>query len=36
MLATRITTGSGGWPMSVWLTPDLAAVVRGHLFSGDR
>src|SRR2546425_361827 len=23
MTATQATTGSGGWPMSVWLTPDL-------------
>src|SRR5437870_3801012 len=23
MLATQLMTGHGGWPMSVWLTPDL-------------
>ena len=23
MLFVQATTGSGGWPMSVWLTPDL-------------
>jgi uncharacterized protein YyaL (SSP411 family) len=23
MIFVQATTGSGGWPMSVWLTPDL-------------
>ncbi len=32
MLATQITTGSGGWPMSVWLTPDLKAFYAGTYF----
>src|SRR5205807_2231940 len=26
------TTGSGGWPMSVWLTPDLMPFVGGTYF----
>ena len=30
-------TGHGGWPMTVFLTPDGRAVLRGHLFpAGDR
>ena len=28
--------GSGGWPMSVFLTPDLQAVLRRHLLSAGR
>ncbi len=32
MLATQITTGSGGWPMSVWLTPDLQPFYAGTYF----
>ncbi len=32
MLATQIITGSGGWPMSVWLTPDLKAFYAGTYF----
>ncbi len=32
MLATQITTGSGGWPMSVWLTPELKAFYAGTYF----
>lgn len=32
MLATQITTGSGGWPMSVWLTPDLEPFYAGTYF----
>ncbi|XP_016930377.3 spermatogenesis-associated protein 20 isoform X2 [Drosophila suzukii] len=27
-----MTKGSGGWPMSVWLTPDLAPIVAGTYF----
>lgn len=27
-----ITSGGGGWPMSVWLTPDLKPVVGGTYF----
>jgi uncharacterized protein YyaL (SSP411 family) len=33
MTFVQATTGSGGWPMSVWLTPDLQPVLRRHLFS---
>ena len=36
MTFVQATTGSGGWPMSVWLTPDAAAVLRRHLLSADR
>ncbi len=32
MIATQILTGSGGWPMSVWLTPDLKPVYAGTYF----
>ena len=32
MLATQIITGSGGWPMSVWLTPALKAFYAGTYF----
>ena len=32
MTFVQATTGSGGWPMSVWLTPELQAVLRRHLF----
>jgi uncharacterized protein YyaL (SSP411 family) len=28
----QATTGSGGWPMSVWLTPDLKPFVGGTYF----
>ena len=31
MAFVQATTGSGGWPMSVWLTPTLRAVLRRHL-----
>ncbi|XP_016998015.2 spermatogenesis-associated protein 20 [Drosophila takahashii] len=27
-----MTKGSGGWPMSVWLTPELAPIVAGTYF----
>ena len=33
MTFVQATTGGGGWPMSVWLTPDLRAVLRRHVFS---
>ncbi len=36
MTFVQATTGSGGWPMSVWLTPALRAVLRRHLLSADR
>ncbi len=32
MPATQIITGSGGWPMSVWLTPELKAFYAGTYF----
>src|SRR5205807_5291531 len=28
----QATTGGGGWPMSVWLTPDLKPFVGGTYF----
>ncbi len=31
MTFVQATTGSGGWPMSVWLTPELQAVLRRHV-----
>ena len=32
MMATQLMTGSGGWPMSVWLTPDLQPFYAGTYF----
>ncbi|MEO8438648.1 MAG: thioredoxin domain-containing protein [Spartobacteria bacterium] len=32
MAFVQATTGSGGWPMSVWLTPDLKPFVGGTYF----
>lgn len=32
MLATQVLSGSGGWPMSVWLTPDLLPFYAGTYF----
>ena len=32
MLATQLTSGSGGWPMSVWLTPELEPFYAGTYF----
>ncbi len=32
MLATQLISGSGGWPMSVWLTPDLQPFYAGTYF----
>ena len=32
MSYVQATTGSGGWPMSVWLTPDLKPIVGGTYF----
>jgi uncharacterized protein YyaL (SSP411 family) len=32
MSFVQATTGSGGWPMSVWLTPDLQPVYGGTYF----
>ena len=31
MDAVQSMTGQGGWPMTVFLTPDAPAVLRGHL-----
>ena len=36
MAAVQAMTGQGGWPMSVFLTPDLRAVLRRHLLPPDR
>ena len=36
MTFVQATTGGGGWPMSVWLTPDLKPFVGGNLFSAGR
>jgi uncharacterized protein YyaL (SSP411 family) len=35
MTAVQTTTGSGGWPMSVWLTPDLKPFFCGTYFPPD-
>ncbi|MEM9293259.1 MAG: thioredoxin domain-containing protein [Acidobacteriota bacterium] len=32
MAATQVMTGSGGWPNSVWLTPDLEPFYAGTYF----
>ncbi|MPZ21758.1 MAG: DUF255 domain-containing protein [Luteitalea sp.] len=32
MTFVQATTGSGGWPMSIWLTPDLEPIVGGTYF----
>src|SRR6476661_1701905 len=32
MLFVQATTGQGGWPMSVWLTPDLKPFLGGTYF----
>lgn len=32
MTFVRATTGGGGWPMSVWLTPELEPIVGGTYF----
>ena len=36
MAAVQAMTGHGGWPMSVFLTPDLRAVLRRHVLPADR
>jgi len=36
MRAVQIMTGSGGWPMSVFLTPDLRPFLGGTYFPHDR
>jgi uncharacterized protein len=35
MTFVQATTGGGGWPMSVWLTPDLKAFFGGTYFPPD-
>ena len=35
MLFVQATTGGGGWPMSVWLTPDLKPFFGGTYFAPD-
>ena len=35
MAYVQATTGGGGWPMSVWLTPDLKPFVGGTYFPPD-
>ncbi len=35
MLATQLMSGSGGWPMSVWLTPDLKPFYAGTYFPAE-
>ena len=32
MAAVQKLTGSGGWPMSMWLTPEREPFYRRHLF----
>ena len=36
MTFVQATTGHGGWPMSVWLTPELRPFYRRHLFPAHR
>ena len=36
MTFVQATTGQGGWPMSVWLTPDLEPFLGGTYFPPDR
>ena len=35
MFFVQVSTGSGGWPMSVWLTPDLKPFFGGTYFPPD-
>jgi len=35
MTFVQTTTGSGGWPMSVWLTPELKPFYGGTYFPPD-
>ena len=35
MTFVQATTGSGGWPMSVWLTPELKPFFGGTYFPPD-
>ena len=36
MDAVQFMTGRGGWPMSVFLTPDLRPVLRRHVLAAER
>ncbi len=36
MLATELLTGRGGWPNSLWLTPDRKPFLAGGYFSKER
>ena len=36
MAFVQATTGAGGWPMSVWLTPDLKPFYGGTYFRRPR
>ena len=36
MNAVQALTGGGGWPMTVWLTPERAAVLRRHVLPAAR
>jgi uncharacterized protein YyaL (SSP411 family) len=36
MTFVQATTGSGGWPMSVWLTPDLKPFLGGTYFDPEK
>ncbi|XP_050390968.1 spermatogenesis-associated protein 20 [Patella vulgata] len=35
MTFVQATTGGGGWPMSVWLAPDLTPIIGGTYFPPD-
>jgi hypothetical protein len=35
MTFVQATTGGGGWPMSVWLTPELKPIYGGTYYPGD-
>ena len=35
MIAIQVLTRQGGWPMSVFLTPDLRPILWGDIFSAD-
>lgn len=32
LFVVQATQGGGGWPLSVWLTPDLRPIVGGTYF----
>jgi len=35
VFVNKAISGGGGWPMSVWLTPDLKPIVGGTYFLPD-